>query len=356
MRATLSEIPGPPAAPVTPLVAAVGRYVPEMARLQIMSPGDWELFVLEWVDSLRTEYARVQRHAGPGDMGLDIVAFVDERAEDPWDNYQCKHYANPLTPSDIWPELGKIASHTFQGDYSLPRQYVFVAPQGAGISAKRLTNSPALLRQGLLDHWGSSCERAIAATPIPLTAQLRAHIESIDFSFVSCAEPVRVLDAHRRTRWHAARFGGGLPYRGPDREPPDTIQLTEDVYVRALLDAYEDRLQRDITDVEAIADGGLSRHLARSRREFYCAESLREFSRDNVPPGAFEGLLDEVDNGVADTAARDYNDGYSRVLAVVEQAKRIDLSANALQTVARMNDRGGMCHQLANDRRLTWRR
>jgi hypothetical protein len=337
-------------------MAAVGQYVPEMARLRVMSPDDWEVFVLEWVDSLRAEYARVQRYGGAGDMGLDIVAFVDERLEDPWDNYQCKHYVGPLMPSDIWPELGKLAIHTFQGDYSLPRRYVFVAPLGAGITVKRLMRDPGSLRDELLGHWAGSCENHIAATRVPLSDELRAHIESIDFSIVSFAEPLAVLDGHATTRWHAARFGGGLPVRGPDPEPPDTIQPTEDIYVRALLDAYEERLRSSVADAESVSDPDLSRHLARSRREFYCAESLREFSRDNVPSGAFEGLLDEVDNGVADTAARHYDDGYSRVLAVVEQAKRIDLAANALHTVARMNDRGGMCHQLANARRLTWRR
>ncbi|MEP6636430.1 MAG: ABC-three component system protein, partial [Acidobacteriota bacterium] len=46
----------------------------------------------------------------------------------------------------------------------------------------------------------------------------------------------------------------------------------------------------------------LGAHFARSRQEFYSAESLREFSRDSVPTGTFESLL-HASNLVAETGA-----------------------------------------------------
>ena len=45
-----------------------------------------------------------------------------------------------------------------------------------------------------------------------------------------------------------------------------------------------------------------------------------------------------------------------RVLAVVKQAKALHITSNALIKVTRPADQGGMCHQLANDFRLRWRR
>jgi hypothetical protein len=131
---------------------------------------------------------------------------------------------------------------------------------------------------------------------------------------------------------------------------------SEAVYVRALLDAYEDRLGVAIAESTDLADVDLLSHLGRSRREFYSAESLREFSRDNVPPGSYEALVDEIYDGVIDVLELDHPDAVARVLNVIAQAKALALTANALVSVTRAADRGGMCHQLANGERLIWRR
>src|SRR4051794_20109950 len=88
---------------------------------------------------------------------------------------------------------------------------------------------------------------------------------------------------------------------GPDRAPPTFVASAEATYIRALLDAYEDRLRCPLVSVASVSDPQMADHLQRSRREFYCAESLRQFSKDNVPGGTFEGLLEDVHNGVIDT-------------------------------------------------------
>jgi hypothetical protein len=75
-----------------------------------------------------------------------------------------------------------------------------------------------------------------------------------------------------------------------------------------------------------------------------------------VPAGAFEGLLEEVYDGVIDVVDADHADGYERVLAVAAQAKALQPTANVLVTRVTAADKGGMCHQLANDLRLRWRR
>jgi hypothetical protein len=322
-----------------------------------MSDGAWEDFTLEWIHSLKTKYARVEKHAGSGDMGLDVIAFESSSMEDPWDNYQCKYYDHPLMPSDIWVEMGKLAYYTFTGEFTVPRLYQFVAPQGAGNSLSKLLRRPIELRDGLIDAWEKHCKKKITTTrEIVLDDPLRKHIEGLDFQIVCAASPLTIIEEHRLTPWHVARFGGGLPERGDSPTPPDDLKAHEANYIRALLDAYEDRLRLALALPENLTDSHLSAHFVRSRHEFYSAEALREFSRDNVPPGTFEKLLDEVHNGVSDVEQARHDDGYARVLAVVQQAKSLQITANALIARTRTADRGGMCHQLANDHRLRWRR
>jgi hypothetical protein len=249
------------------------------------------------------------------------------------------------------------ASGHLAGEYSLPRRYVFVAPQGAGNALSKLVRKPDELRRGLIEGWGKHCQKRITSTrEIPLADPLRKHVDNLDLSIISIASPLTIIEEHRRTPWYAARFGGGLPQRPDAPAPPPAVTANETHYARALLDAYEDRLKVDLRVPEDLKDTELSTHFDRSRREFYSAEALREFSRDNVPPGTFEALLDEVNDGVADVEQSAHSDGYSRVLAVVQQAKLLQLTANALITRTRTADRGGMCHQLANVHRLRWRR
>ena len=358
---TLKTKPLPsPSASMTvlaPDIAAVGLAVPPIERLRHMSANSWEDFAFEWAHSLKSKYARVEKHAGSGDMGLDIIAFESTIAAEPWDNFQCKHYDHPLSPGDIWIELGKLTYYTFIGEYSVPRSYQFIAPQGAGNSLSKLLRKPSELRDGLFTNWELHCRKKITSTcEIVLDITLRKHIEGFDFSIVSAASPLTILEEHRMTPWYVARFGGGLPERNDGSVPPFEVMANEITYVRALLDAYEDRLGTAMALPEQIIEGELVSHFDRSRREFYSAESLRAFSRDNVPPGTFDKLLDEVHDGVADVEQSNHKDGYARVLAVVKQAKALQITANALISRTHMSDRGGMCHQLANDNRLRWRR
>lgn len=125
--------------------------------------------------------------------------------------------------------------------------------------------------------------------------------------------------------------------------------------MRCLLDAYSDHLKRAIaapTDLEA--EKILKEHFCDSRVEFYSAESLRSFSRDTLPPGEFEKLQDEVLAGIRDEIRADSQSGYTRVLAVVKTARALQLSGHALNSRIGIRDRGGICHQLANDNKAKW--
>jgi hypothetical protein len=339
---------------------ASGLLLPPIERIKIFSPVQWEEFILEWVHSLRSEYALVERCGGAGDMGRDIIAFSGG-SDGAWDNYQAKHYAHALRPSDIWTELGKLVFYTRRGEYTYPRRYHFVAPQGAGTKLSNLLRKPEKLRQQLLEQWDSHCTTGITTVErVPLDPTLETYINSLDFSIFEAIPPLRVLDSHAKTRWHVYRFGGGLPERPSVDEPPPDPETHEAGYVRALLDAYADYLNQDVSSV-----GGLQSHLGRgdlldhfrdSRQEFYSAEALRAFSRDTLPPGQFKALQDDIYSGIIDEVRSDHADGYRRLLAVAKQAKLVQITANPLVTVVSPRDRGGICHQLANTGRVRWTR
>ena len=117
---------------------ASGPLVPAMDLMKLFSSDAWEAFVLEWAYSLKSEYQLVEKCGGAGDMGRDVIATVSESDPDVWDDFQCKHYDHPLRPGDIWLELGKAVYYSHQGEFTFPRKYRFVAPQGAGTTLIKL--------------------------------------------------------------------------------------------------------------------------------------------------------------------------------------------------------------------------
>ncbi len=122
------------------------------------------------------------------------------------------------------------------------------------------------------------------------------------------------------------------------------------MYLRKLFEAYGDHLKCEVHNLLDIDEGGLRGHYADSRIEFYSAESLRAFSRDTLPPTSYEQLQDEVHAGIRDEIRGDHDDGYKRVLAVARVARNLQLTSHALVSRLTVRDRGGICHQLANDR------
>lgn len=352
MSCTL-PLPTPPdRLPAAADTVTMGPPVLPIERIRLFSDKQWEEFVLEWADGLRSTYARVERCGGAGDMGRDVIALPDKDDPNIWDSYQCKHYDHPLRPSDIWIELGKLVYYAHREEFTYPRKYTFVAPQGAGTTLARLLKKPGELRQKLIENWDGHCKSAITATgEVALEGDLRTYLDGLDFSIFDYVPPLRLIEQHRATPWHLVRFGGALPERPECPVPPATPVSHEIMYLRKLFDAYGDHLKRDIRDHSDIAaEESLKGHYTDSRIEFYSAESLRSFSRDTLPPGTYEELQDEVHDGVRDEIRDDHADGYRRVIAVVKAAKNLQLTSHALVPRLKVKDRGGICHQLANDR------
>jgi hypothetical protein len=151
------------------------------------------------------------------------------------------------------------------------------------------------------------------------------------------------------------RCGGGLPLRPAVPPPPAVPGPTEARYLGHLWAAYADHLNTPVTCQEDLgAQDELVEHLKDARVEFFSAEALRSFSRDTLPPGAFEQLQDELHSGIKDELRAPYPDGYYRVLGVVRTARSLQLTSHPLISKISVRDRGGLCHQLANDDKVVW--
>ena len=323
-----------------------------------MEAAQWEEFVLEWADSLRASYSDVHRCGGAADLGRDVIGFkAGVNPNSPWDNYQCKHYGQPLSVADVVAEVGKLLYHASQGEFSLPDRYFFVAPQGPSTGLLKVLQK-GTLKDELLNRWDKECRNNISKGKSIELSTVRAVIDAFDFSRIVVLPPLRLIEGHQKTKYYAIRFGGGLPSRAmPTPKAPETVQDNEHVYIKKLLDAYSDEKKAPFSTIAALQAGapGLAKHMGRSREQFFSAESLRTFSRDNVPQGTFEGLQTEVLDGVQEVYDDEaHTSGYQRVVKTVQKARDIAITGNPLIGVMLTNDRAGICHQLANDDRLTW--
>lgn len=354
----LKEItPKPPTSSASSEHITSGVPIPKAIRIQTFSPDDWEDFIEEWSTSLIGSYAKVRRFGGSGDLGVDIAGFTSEDGfHGVWDNYQCKRYGHPLRPSNIWVEIGKIVYYSFKGEYVPPRRHFFVASKGIGTSLEQLLNKPDALKAEAHENWEKYCANEITSTEeVSLTGALNAYFDAFDFRIFTSKSHVELIEGHSTTGYHAVRFGGGLPPRPDSAKPPETPTETESRYIRQLLDAYGDQLGTLLSDTVALdAHGPIKRDFLRQRERFYHAESLRNFARDTVPDGTFGELQDEVCHGVIDICEGSHSDGLERMRATLIQAAALSLTANPLSSVTKKQDCQGICHQLANEDRLTW--
>ncbi len=334
-----------------------GIPIPKTRRIELFSADEWEEFIEEWGQSLKPEYHRVVRFAGSGDMGIDVVGFVsNDTSEDGWDNYQCKHYDHALFPSDVWVEIGKIIFYSYSGEYPPPRKHYFVAPKGIGTSLAKFLAAPQKLKSEIRRQWHEKCEKGITERiEIPLSGNLLAYFEDFDFGIFSSRTLAELIDGHSRTPFHAVRFGGGLPPRPQSDEPPQTISPSESRYIRQIFEAYSDSEGEAIHDPPALRRWPeLEENFLRQRERFYSAESLRNFARDTVPEGVFDELQEDVFDGVVDVCDSGHPDGLARMHATLAQAANLPVSSSPLSSVTKNRDKQGICHQLANDDRLTW--
>ncbi len=348
---------------VTAAQIAHGVPIPAVSRLATMSADEWEQFTEEWSTYLKNqgEYCRIRRSSGSGDRGLDIVAFTSEQGfADPWDSFQCKHYSRVLGPRDVCIEVVKVIYHSFNRTipfnqkYRVPRRHVFISPKGAGLTVQRWLENKEEFKTEVKNRWDQCCVTSLGKQ-VPLVGKLLEYVEAFDFGIFDDRSSIELVEQHARTPFHTARFGGGLPPRGITPQPPATPTHEESVYIRKLLDAYEDHLGTTLAtsaDLNEVPE--IRRHYNRQREMFYSAEALRNFARDRTPEGTYGSFKEDIYDGVVDLYEEEHDSGFERVRATVGRAALVGIEGNALVGVARVKDKQGACHQLANDCVLTW--
>ncbi|WP_310831346.1 ABC-three component system protein [Paenibacillus pedocola] len=340
----------------------LGKVIEPIKRLQVISDKDFEDLVREWsCGYLKNKYVKVRRCGAAGDMGRDVIAYVsyDKKNDLIWDNYQCKHYNAPLAPSSIWIELGKLCYYSFIKEYSIPRKYYFVTPNGVSTKLSNLIDSPNKLKEGLIKEWNDKCQNhIITGKKIDLVGDFLSYVEGFDFSIFDDIDPQELIEQHSKTKYFFYRFGGIHKTRPEPVEPPEKVTTTELLYVKKLLEAYSDNHKSKINDILQLPNhSNYFNHFNRQRKCFYSAESLMLFERDTLPPGvnAYEDLKQEVYDGVIDIIESKHDDGFERVKAVCKAARSINVPSYPLYTSVKGNDLNGLCHHLANeDKIISW--
>ncbi|MCK5662330.1 MAG: hypothetical protein KAI17_02540 [Thiotrichaceae bacterium] len=355
----LKGIPEPKKLSVNSSRVMHGYSFPPQQQILLYSSDEWEAFIEEWVHYQKTKYNKVVRFAGANDMGVDVAAFVDEKGLDGvWDNYQCKHYKDPLTPKTGITEIGKIIWHVYMKHITCPRKYFFLAPKDCGMALKKLLLNKNDLKSKFIEKWDDWCSKSITTKEIiSLESEFSLFVDVFDFEIFAFKTALEAIDEHRTTPYFLGRFGGGLPDRPEVSKPPETPVTSESRYIQQLFEAYGDHKSLSVKIIENLKPWpDLEEHYHRQREFFYHAESLRNFARDTVPPGTYDELKGEVYAGVADLESLNHPDAFARLNAVTQAAAQLSLSANGLITVVKIQDKRGICHQLANEDRLHWRK
>lgn len=353
---TLVELSQPTALDQGSGIGAGPSELSPAKRIRLYSDVEWEEFVLEWATSITPSYHQVMRSGGANDHGVDVAGFGSAAGFDgEWDCYQCKHYGRALLPSDAYPEILKVVCGAMTNQYTWPRKYRFAAPNGYGTSLANVLHSPTNLKADLvkeLTKAKSVLAKQIGAINVD---EIVSFVNAADFSVFGTLELHELVEAHAGTRWHSQRFGLPLPERPDVPFPTPFPTADEQRYIEQLMRVYNERYpEQGIMPSTAAHHDKSARHYVRQREAFYSAEALRVFARDSVPAGTFGSFQDEVFDGVVDAHDQNYADGMDRLYAVARAARELAMTKNQLLPVVTMRDRTGVCHQLANEDRLTW--
>ncbi|MCH9740234.1 MAG: hypothetical protein K0U38_05280 [Epsilonproteobacteria bacterium] len=335
---------------------AKGKLIDPVQRIKLMSPDDWETLIEEWLD-VKNKYIMVERVGGAGDMGRDVIAYIEDPKNNPnykWDCYQCKHYHLPLSPSKVWIEFGKLLYYTFKKEFPIPEKYYFVAPLGIGSSLSTLLDDSESLKNGLKENWEKYCKNKIAENEeITLENDFLEYFNEFDFSIFDKTLSKTIVKEHKNHRNYLLRFGGGLPSR-IDMLVPAVDEDTNLRYIEQLVKAYNSDSTDTITNVEDIEAKNHSNHFENARKSFYKVEELRVLSRDNLPERVFNDFQDEIYLEVSDTANDDFDNGFKKVKAVEKEARKTMIRSNPLKEVCTNWDMIGMCHHFVEESKISW--
>jgi len=336
-----------------------GKRIIPLKMIETFSPDEWEDFVEEWLDLKKKEYFDIERLGGAGDMGRDVVAYIDDPKDNShykWDCYQCKHYNTSITPTAVYLEFGKIIYYTFMKEYPVPQKYYFVAPKDCGTTLTNFLKDSSKLKEAIRESWSKYCEKHITDTGyVKLEGKLLSYFENFNFSIFDKIHRKVIVEEHMKHPNHLTRFGGSLPDRPvlTTADIPDEIQTHEMNYVTNLINAYNSESSKQFEKVEELTSP-YGDHFKRAREGFHFAEQLRVLYRDSLPVNTFEEFQKEIHAGIINTIESTHNNGFEKVKTVEDKALQVEITSNPLKDVSKAQDRKGICHQLSNNGIINW--
>ena len=339
--------------------------VQPLQRLRDMEEDAYEELVQVWAYmciKAEGKYAQVHRIGGAGDKGRDVIAYYDG-SHNIFDLFQCKHYDHALNYSDLYGEVGKLLTYTFNKTYAVPQNYYLLCPHGVAQSFRDLLSDDAnQLKANLLTDWNEKVVAKVGTkNGIKLDEKLKRYIQDFDYSIIREIPPMTFIDTFREegAPYFFYYFGGGWnAIKKTTLEVPATPAESETNYISSLYDAYSEHAGKTIGSDNITDNKKYYDHLTRSRSAFYSAEEIRLTSRRSTPPESdeFEGLKKQIKTFIGDTYDEDFPDGFTKVKKVVEKAGDYQHSEGLLiGQFLDSNSKQGICHHLSNEGELTWK-
>ena len=298
----------------------MGQPIPPLDRLKIMSEDDFEDLVVEWANGyVHNNYYKVSSMAGAGDKGRDVVAYYDDKTVD---IYQCKHYKNPLSPSQYWVEFGKLCYYTYKNIYSIPKKYYIVTKK----------------------------ERVV------LEDKFLEYVKNFDFSIVCDIPPIKLIEQYSQTIYYKFRFGGGIKKREKPEVPKEVSKEEEKFnYMKELFIVYSDELNFNVKSYDELkSNKKYFNHCNRQREDFYIAQLLARVSRDEyLDSQPYDELKNEIYKGVIDCCEEEHSSCFKKVNETLKVARNMNIESMAFGPIS-PSEKAGICHDLVNNYEISW--
>jgi len=280
--------------------------------------------------------------------------LTPEKHEGAWENYQCKQYGKRLPTDTAICELGKILYYSWQGDFTPPTKYFFVAPKGLNRNLETLIFNPSKLKSKLIDEWDKFCRyKIIENGDIPLTDDLLDVLERFNYSNVTriALEDMLSDPAAKKVLY---KYFGADPGSSPKGIVPIAILESESEYIKQLVGAYAEKecvVFNNHEDLELYPQ--YQKNLTLQRERFFDADAFKRYYRDNTDPTVIDSFEEDVFHGVVDVFESPHKSGMEKIQSVMTQAAATQTSG-ATAKYARVPVKQGICHHFVNDGKFKW--